>query len=99
MKTRMRIGLCVLAGALTLGIAAGAPVAVATGGNCASKNEFKKVKKGMSMKRVAQIFDTGGKLAAQSGDFQIREYNACTKYGYVNVSYEGGRVTNKSAFF
>ena len=64
---KMRLGLRVLLGALTVGIATAASVALAAEGTCASKKEFKKVKKGMTMDRVARIFDTGGKLAAESG--------------------------------
>lgn len=93
----MKVRLSLVVGVLA--IALGVTPSIAMAGGCASKKEFKKVEKGMTTHRVAQIFDTNGKLSFQSGNYMSREYKGCMRYSFVSVSYKSGRVYNKTGSF
>jgi hypothetical protein len=36
------------------------------------------------------------KIAADSGNYQIRDYKGCKKYTYFSVSFEDGKVVSKA---
>ncbi len=76
-----------------------APPASADTPGCVTRAEYKSVHRHYSQLRVRHIFDTPGKLSYQSGSYKTREYNTCTKYGYVAVSYRHGRVISKTGSF
>lgn len=101
MSTR-RIAATVLTTALTstalLGAGATTSVAApdadrAAKGGCVTKAEYKKVKKGMGIKKVHKIFGTSGKQSVRydlpGGGYVVgRGYKVCTsKKGAVGVSY------------
>lgn len=81
---------------LLLGLVA--PVA-AQADDCVSEQEFKKVKRGISERRVTAIFDTNGHVIFRGGGFVVREYLACVQYAQVKVSFKDGRVNRKDAYF
>ena len=64
-----------------------------------SKKEFKKVKRGISERRVTAIFDTNGKVIFHGGGFVVRKYPPCVEGAQVNVGFKDGRVNRKSAYF
>ena len=75
------------------------------GSRCVTKSEFRKVKRGMKMKRVHRIFDTRGKQSyfyTIGGDrYTGREYKAChhPKWSLVSVDFKNGRETGKFAYW
>jgi hypothetical protein len=79
-------------GALTVATAEAA-------GPCASKSEFKKVKRGMYRGRVASILDTNGKLVFRSGVYSSREYKTCSRYSSISVDFKRRTVTGKFGFW
>lgn len=73
---------------------------------CVTKSEYKKVKKGMTQKKVTATFGTAGKREARatSGGYvsEIRSYRTCDRYSAVAIAFEkkpGGvlRLSAKSA--
>jgi hypothetical protein len=98
--TRVRKTLALMA-VLGVGVAL-SPAGVSTlaaaeaGGPCATKSEFKKVKRGMSRYRVANILDSDGKLKFRSGPYMTREYPACARYAFILVDYRRGQVDGKT---
>ena len=68
---------------------------------CVTKQEFRKVHKGMTKSRVHRIFDNRGhrQAFAQSGGHtaEIRSYRPCSRFSAVAVSYGYGRLDAKSA--
>ena len=95
-----------IAGVAVLGVgialsASGIPT-VATAeaaGPCASKSEFKKVKRGMHRQRVANILDTNGKLVFRSGAYSSREYKTCSRFSSISVDFKRQSVTGKFGFW
>ncbi len=104
--------------AAVLSLATLAPIALtvepasADTANCVHKEEFQRVKRDFSMKRVHDIFDVrGSQTYFQFGDpsidwpdYQTREYRPCSRYSYVSVSYERypgdkWRVVSKTAYW
>ena len=93
-------------------VALGAAPAQADTPSCVSKTEFRAIKKGWTLQRVANRFDVPGRQSSyMSGDasidwpaWQSRDYKPCTRYSYVSVDFEkpaGGkwRVSSKSAYW
>lgn len=85
--------------ALLAGVAAFAPATAsaathvaAHASGCVTKSEYEKAKKGMTEKRVAQIFGTNGKREsrASSGGYvsEIRSYRTCSKYSVVVIEFD-----------
>jgi hypothetical protein len=68
-------------------------------GPCASKSEFKKVKRGMDKYRVANILDTNGKLVSRFGAYSTRKYKTCSRFSSIMVDFKRGSVTSKSGFW
>jgi hypothetical protein len=83
------IGLLVLLGGL-----AAVPAAASQG--CATKREFKRVERGMSRERVANIFETDGTLSFRSGQFMNRDYKPCARFAFITVEYKSGEVRKKT---
>lgn len=70
---------------------------------CVTQAEFKKVKNGMTKKRVAKLFGTKGEQFAVSGKgrfrLELRSYTACSEFGSVSIGFIGGKVDSKTGFF
>lgn len=102
MKKLIAGGLLAMATTTTLGLAAPTAEAADTPG-CVSQKEFKQVKKGMSKKAVARIFDTKGKreVISKGGGytFEIRSYKTCAQFGAVSIGFSNGKLDNKSGIF
>lgn len=62
-----------------------------------SRSEFQAVKRGMTLKRVAQILDGKGKRSARIGDVEYRTYGNTTASNaqYCEVVFRSGRVIDK----
>ncbi len=101
---------------LTVGLVAPLALAVAPAQadtpHCVSKSEFRAVKKGWTITRVANRFDVPGRQSYfDSGSpeydipaYQSRDYRACSDYSAVWLSFEKDpgqkwRVTSKSAYW
>lgn len=71
--------------------------------HCVSKKEFKKIKTGMTQKKVKAITGTGGTVIAESefGGYRtvIRDYRTCARYASVNVTFQNGVVISKAGFW
>ncbi len=94
MKKLVAAGLC----SLVVGVVAPLPVAHAAGDRCSSKSEFRQVKIGMSKTKVKQIIGYAGRKFFDFDQYESREYQACSsKSGFVWISYEYGKVTEKHA--
>lgn len=94
MKRLVAASLCSLA----VGFAAPLPAAHAAGDRCATKSEFRQVKIGMTKSKVKQVIGYAGKKFFDFDQYESREYRACSsKSGFVWVSYEYGKVTEKHA--
>lgn len=80
-----------------------APAAQADTKGCVTQKEFRQVKKGMTKRKVARIFDTKGTQDAISSaggyTFEIRSYRACTQFGAVSIGFANGKLDVKSAIF
>lgn len=67
---------------------------------CVTYAEYKKVKSGMTVAKVAKLFGTKGKQSAKSEAYgitvEIRTYNGCTQFGVVSVLFTNGRLDTKS---
>ena len=93
--------------AATAALTLSAPVApaVADTAGCVTKDEFKKVSKGMTMTKVHNIFDTKGSQSMSGYGMQFRDYKACVKpsWSIVSVDYEKKdgvwKVTGKLALW
>lgn len=91
----------------TAGTSLGATArAAAETAGCVTRLEYRRVHKGMTMRRVTRIFDTRGnrQVIAHSGRFwtQIRNYNTCSRFSVVSISFDRRgprpwRLTAKSA--
>jgi len=98
------IGLLLAAPALLVGAVLTAPAAEATH-NCVTKQEYRKVHRGMDKNRVARFFDTSGKQSSAyvigGVHYQTREYNPCGDggWGWVEIDYKNGKVTGKYAYW
>jgi hypothetical protein len=70
---------------------------------CVSAKEFSKIKQGMTEAQVKKITGTNGKATFVSGSGKWRvvskDYKTCEKYGYVGISYLGGKLDTKAGFF
>ena len=85
----------VFAGVLLSSLTAVTPAHADTPG-CVTKAEFRKVHKGMKMRRVHRIFDTKGQPAAFTTSI-TRIYSPCKAMGSVTVKYRSNhRVKSKS---
>ncbi|HYJ70636.1 MAG TPA: hypothetical protein VEX15_23525 [Nocardioidaceae bacterium] len=92
--------------ALALGstVVATTPASADTPG-CVTKNEFRKVHKGMSRERVQRIFDNKGHQTYTywiSGDhYSGRDYRACRhpQWSLVSIDYLNGKVDSKFAYW
>jgi hypothetical protein len=91
--------LIALVGIGIVAIGAGSVTSAQASGPCASKKEFRKVKRGMDKSRVANILDTNGKLVVRSGPYSTREYKTCTRFSSVLVDFEGRSVISKTGFW
>jgi len=85
------------------GIMAAASPASADTRPCMSRTEFRAIKNGMTLTRVAGIVGSKGKVSVTSGSgpysMTIRSYTACGSFpGSANVTYMGGRITAKVFF-
>lgn len=89
--------------ALTPAASATAPASTVSAANrtpgCVTKSEYKKAKKGMTEKKIKQIFGTNGKREARasSGGYvsEIRSYRTCSEFSVVVISFEkepGGKL-------
>lgn len=97
MKKLVAGGVCALAVAV---VAPVQPVQAAPAAEvrCATKSEYRKIKNGMAKAQVARIIGYGGKKFYRFDIYETREYAACTSdSGFVMVSFERGKVTDKSA--
>lgn len=94
--------------ALLAGSVAVAPTASAANRTpgCVTKAEYKKAKKKMTKKQVANLFGTNGKreVLVESDGYasEIRSYRGCSKYSVVVIGFDkapGGtlRLTDKTA--
>lgn len=94
--------------ALIAGSVAFAPTASAASRTpgCVTKAEYKKAKKNMTKKQVANIFGTNGKreVLVESDGYasEIRSYRGCSKYSSVVISFDKKprgtlRLSGKSA--
>lgn len=83
------------------GLGATSPSAQADTPGCVNRGEYRQVHKGMTKRRVHQIFDTRGRRVAfsRNGRFtsEIRRYRACPRRSAVSVGYGNRRVRSKSA--
>ncbi len=77
-----------------------APPASATH-DCVSKAEYKRVKKGMSKRRVHNIFDIDGKQVSKGYGYESRDYRVCTdpKWGFVSVTFHKKELNSKYAYW
>ena len=66
---------------------------------CVTRREFRRVRRGMRIERVHRIFDTRGRLGSVILGSVTRDYNACTRFGAVSITYERRRVVSKFAIF
>lgn len=81
-----------------------APTPVATGGStassndkCATRKEFKRVKRGMTLTKVKRIVGSKGRLTVSSSWLKIRQWDNCSNpYGVMTIGFRNGRVDNKS---
>jgi hypothetical protein len=79
-----------------------------------SKSEFRRVHKGMKIKRVHRIFDTRGRQTAYYDGYkcgtkygwcpeQDREYRTRSKWGYVDIGFKrvrgAWRLSSKHAYW
>jgi hypothetical protein len=94
------IGIGFLALALSFGASA-LPAAADPG--CVTQAEFKKIKNGMTKKRVAKIFGTPGEVFSAAGKgryrVEVRNYEACSEFGAVSVGFIANKVESKTGFF
>ncbi len=94
MKRLVAASLC----SVVIGVVAPLPAAHSAGDKCATKSEFRQVKLGMSKAKVKQVIGYGGRKFFDFDQYESREYQACKNTsGFVWVSYEFGRVTEKHA--
>lgn len=92
--------------ALAAGLVAAGPAQAAnrTPG-CVTRAEFRKVGDGDYKYSVRKAFGTRGRQVYASyggrgvGNYEIREYRACTPHGYVQVTYRNSWLESKMAFF
>jgi hypothetical protein len=91
--------LIALVGIGIVALGAGSVGSAQASGPCASKQEFKKVKRGMDKSRVANILDTNGKLVSRFGAYSTREYKTCSRFSSIMVDFKRGSVTSKSGFW
>ena len=77
-------------------------------GACATRDEYRQVRRGMTSARVGRIFGTNGRITSTSnyGGYRYvsREYRPCRKYSYVSVSFSADpgevlTVDGKSAYW
>ena len=85
------------------GVVAAASPASADTRPCMSRAEYRAIKNGMTLTRVASIVGSRGKvtIASGSGPYRmvVRSYTACGSFpGSANVTYMGGRITAKLHF-
>jgi hypothetical protein len=78
----------------SIALAPAADAASSTSG-CVTRAEYRKVKNGMTVKKVKRVYGTNGHLSMSSGSFKIRDYKTCSKWHVTNVSFTNGRVTGK----
>ena len=69
---------------------------------CATKAEFRAIKKGMGMRKVHGILDTKGErlsrvVSSWGATSEMRSYKTCSPYSSVVALYGNGRLENKSA--
>jgi hypothetical protein len=99
-----RITTAAVGAALLIGGASVAPAAADTPG-CASRHEFGRINKGMSVKQVKRIFDTRGELVSFSSGTAyfprraMRKYTTCQPGDWMVVHFQGGWVSSKTAVF
>jgi len=100
---RKKITIAALVAAAMLTAVGVAPAASADTRPCMSRTEFRAIKNGMTLTRVAAIVGSKGSVTISSGSgpysMVIRSYRACGSFpGSANVTYMGGRITSKLFF-
>ena len=67
---------------------------------CVTRKEYRKVKKGMKLKRVARIIGGKGRLTSSGGGMKVRRHEACKgRPYYAQVTYRAKRVYTKYGYF
>jgi len=95
----MRRTAAIVLGAALLSAASGAAASADTP-RCVSRHEYDRIKPGMTMTKVHNIFDTEGAATHLGAPNELRYYVTCTGRGRVQVVFNPqGRVLSKSGRF
>jgi hypothetical protein len=103
----------IAATAVSLGLALASPVALTPAADAAAqrgcssskvtKVEYRKIHRGDSKAKVKRVFDSTGRLIMQGFGTEYREWNTCSRWGWVTVDFERRngvqRVTGKFAYW
>jgi hypothetical protein len=80
-------------------------IAQADTAGCITKQEFRKVHRGMSKAKVRRIADTGGRqqsfFTIGRARYETREYRSCRspRWSIVSVDFKNGRMNGKFAYW
>lgn len=69
-------------------------------GKCATRAEYRRIKRGMTLTKVKRIVGSKGQLNFSSSVVKVRQWATCSnEYGVMTVGFNGrGRVQSKSYF-